>query len=144
VRLEGLSKLKRFIHLIEPWSRDLSACSILSQPLRYRVPKFSRYFSWERKENCISMWYWELFLTSFNFVKGYLRIVQVIRANVQLVTDISFDETFKTREVTHCTVTVIVPTYGIKATDRINRNGNEDWQWSFKSGRNRIRITYEI
>jgi hypothetical protein len=33
---EGLCKLKKFIHLIGPRTRDLPASSIVSQPLRYR------------------------------------------------------------------------------------------------------------
>jgi hypothetical protein len=37
VRPEGLGKLEN-IHLIETRSRDLLVCSIVSQPLRYRVP----------------------------------------------------------------------------------------------------------
>jgi hypothetical protein len=35
---EGLGKLKEFIHLIGSRTRDLPACSIVPQPLRYRVP----------------------------------------------------------------------------------------------------------
>jgi hypothetical protein len=37
VRPEGLSKLEK-IHLIGTRSPDLPVCSIVSQPLRYRVP----------------------------------------------------------------------------------------------------------
>jgi hypothetical protein len=38
MRPEGLGKLKEFIHLIGSRTRDLPACSIMPQPLRYRVP----------------------------------------------------------------------------------------------------------
>jgi hypothetical protein len=38
VRLEGLGKLKEFIHLIWSRTRDLPACSIVPS-LRYRVPQ---------------------------------------------------------------------------------------------------------
>jgi hypothetical protein len=38
VWLEGLCKLKKFIHLVRSWTRDLWACSIVPQPLRYSVP----------------------------------------------------------------------------------------------------------
>jgi hypothetical protein len=37
VRPEGLGKFEK-IHLIGTWSRDRPACSIVPQPLRYRVP----------------------------------------------------------------------------------------------------------
>jgi hypothetical protein len=38
VRSEGLGKLKKFNYLIGSRSRDLPACGISPQPLRYRVP----------------------------------------------------------------------------------------------------------
>jgi hypothetical protein len=38
VRLEGLGKVKKCNDLIGYLTRDLSTCSIPSQPLRYRVP----------------------------------------------------------------------------------------------------------
>jgi hypothetical protein len=38
MRPEGLSKLKKFIHLIGFRTCDLPACSIVLEPLRYRVP----------------------------------------------------------------------------------------------------------
>jgi hypothetical protein len=38
VLLEGLGKLKNFILFIGSQTRDPSAYSIISQPLRYRVP----------------------------------------------------------------------------------------------------------
>jgi hypothetical protein len=38
VWLEGLGKLRKFIHLIRSGTRDLLACSKVPQPLRYRVP----------------------------------------------------------------------------------------------------------
>jgi hypothetical protein len=37
-RLEGLGKLKNFVHLIGARTRVLPACSMVPQPLRYRVP----------------------------------------------------------------------------------------------------------
>jgi hypothetical protein len=37
VRLEGLDKLKKFIHITGPRVRGLLACSIVPQSLRYRV-----------------------------------------------------------------------------------------------------------
>jgi hypothetical protein len=37
VRPERLGKLKKFVHLIG--TRDLPACTIVPQPLRYRVPQ---------------------------------------------------------------------------------------------------------
>jgi hypothetical protein len=39
VRSEGLGKLKTFIHLIGSRTLDLPACSVMLQPLRYRVPQ---------------------------------------------------------------------------------------------------------
>jgi hypothetical protein len=39
VRLEGLSALKKYIHLISSRTLDLPACSIVPQLLRYRVLK---------------------------------------------------------------------------------------------------------
>jgi hypothetical protein len=39
VRPEGLGKLIKIIHLIGSRTRDLPACSIVPQPLRYRVSK---------------------------------------------------------------------------------------------------------
>jgi hypothetical protein len=45
VRLEGLGKLGKFkkcIHLIGPRARDFPTCSVLSQPLRYRMPLADR------------------------------------------------------------------------------------------------------
>jgi hypothetical protein len=38
VRPEGLGKLKRFINFIGSRTRDLPDCSVVPQPLRYRVP----------------------------------------------------------------------------------------------------------
>jgi hypothetical protein len=38
VRLEGLGKLKKFIHLIEFQASDLQAFSKVFQPTRYRIP----------------------------------------------------------------------------------------------------------
>jgi hypothetical protein len=40
VRPEEFGKLKKLIHLIGSRTRDFPACSIVPQPLRYRVPKF--------------------------------------------------------------------------------------------------------
>jgi hypothetical protein len=37
VRPEGLGKFKKFFHLIGSRTRDLLACSIVSQPLHYRM-----------------------------------------------------------------------------------------------------------
>jgi hypothetical protein len=37
VRLEGLGKLKKFIHLIGSRTRDFPACSLVPLPLPYRV-----------------------------------------------------------------------------------------------------------
>jgi hypothetical protein len=37
VRLERISKLKKFFHLTGSRTCDLSACSIAPQPLRYRI-----------------------------------------------------------------------------------------------------------
>jgi hypothetical protein len=37
VRPEGLGKLKKFVHLIGSRIRDLPACSLVLQPLCYRV-----------------------------------------------------------------------------------------------------------
>jgi hypothetical protein len=37
VRLEGLSKFKKFIYLMGYRTPDLAACSIVPQPLRYHV-----------------------------------------------------------------------------------------------------------
>jgi hypothetical protein len=39
LRLKRLDKLKKFIHLIVSPTRDFAACSIVHQPLRYRVPR---------------------------------------------------------------------------------------------------------
>jgi hypothetical protein len=41
VRPQGLGKLRNFIHLIGSRTSDLPACSLVPQPLRYRV--FRRY-----------------------------------------------------------------------------------------------------
>jgi hypothetical protein len=49
LRLEVLGKFKK-IHLIEIRSRDLQACSIVPQPLPYRVPLFC---------NSCHLLYWE-------------------------------------------------------------------------------------
>jgi hypothetical protein len=49
VRPEGLGKLKK-IHLIGARSRDLPVCSIVPQPLRYRVPPFLRNNKKKKKE----------------------------------------------------------------------------------------------
>jgi hypothetical protein len=38
VRQQELNKFKKFIHLMTPRTRNLPDCSILPQPLRYRVP----------------------------------------------------------------------------------------------------------
>jgi hypothetical protein len=38
MRPEGLGKLKKKNHLTGSQTHDLPACSIVSQPLRYRVP----------------------------------------------------------------------------------------------------------
>jgi hypothetical protein len=38
VRLEGLGNLKKIIYLIGSRTSDLPACSIVPQPLLYRVP----------------------------------------------------------------------------------------------------------
>jgi hypothetical protein len=44
VRPEGLGQLRKFIHFIVSRTRDLPACSIVPQPLRYRgVPYFNLY-----------------------------------------------------------------------------------------------------
>jgi hypothetical protein len=43
VSLEGLGKLKKFIHLIGSPTGDLPACSIVPQRLRYRVPSHPRF-----------------------------------------------------------------------------------------------------
>jgi hypothetical protein len=40
VLLEGLSQLRKIIYLVGSQTRDLPACSILPQPLRYRVPLY--------------------------------------------------------------------------------------------------------
>jgi hypothetical protein len=37
-QLEGLAKLKQIIHLIGVWTCDLPACSLVLQPLWYRMP----------------------------------------------------------------------------------------------------------
>jgi hypothetical protein len=37
VRLEGLAKLQKFIHLIGSRTRDFPACSIVPQPLHHSV-----------------------------------------------------------------------------------------------------------
>jgi hypothetical protein len=39
VRLEGLGKLKKYVHLIGSRTLDLPACGTVPQPLRYRVLK---------------------------------------------------------------------------------------------------------
>jgi hypothetical protein len=41
VRLEGLGKLKKFIHLMATRTRDLPACSKVPKPLCFRVPPFN-------------------------------------------------------------------------------------------------------
>jgi hypothetical protein len=43
VQLKVLGKLKKLIHLIWFRTRDLQACSIVSQPLRYRVPRINQW-----------------------------------------------------------------------------------------------------
>jgi hypothetical protein len=40
-RQEGLGKLKKFTDLIEFQTHELLACSIVPQPLRYRVPRIT-------------------------------------------------------------------------------------------------------
>jgi hypothetical protein len=37
VRLEGLGKLETFIHFIDFGTRNITACSVVPQPLRKRV-----------------------------------------------------------------------------------------------------------
>jgi hypothetical protein len=39
MRLEGLGKLNKSDDIIGSQTRDLPACSIVHQPLRYRVPR---------------------------------------------------------------------------------------------------------
>jgi hypothetical protein len=87
----------------------------------------SRYYcNWERRDKDINVCYLWLFLTSFNVVMGYLRIVPVIKMNIQLVADISFEKTLKPRrKVAYCTGTVIEPTYDIQAVHRINIRRHE-------------------
>jgi hypothetical protein len=41
VRPEGLDKLKKFIYLFGSRTRNLPVCSLVPQPLRYRVPPTS-------------------------------------------------------------------------------------------------------
>jgi hypothetical protein len=36
--MEGLGQLKKFIHFIGSQTRDLPACRVVPQPLRYCVP----------------------------------------------------------------------------------------------------------
>jgi hypothetical protein len=52
VRPEGLGKSEKKIHLIGTRSRDLPVCSIVSQPLRYRVPHIrnNSYKNYKRNE----------------------------------------------------------------------------------------------
>jgi hypothetical protein len=46
VRSEGLGKLKTFIRLIGSRPLDLPACSIVPQPLRYRMLHFTKFISY--------------------------------------------------------------------------------------------------
>jgi hypothetical protein len=67
---KGLGKLKTFIHLIRSRTRDLPACSVLPQPLRYRVEKETQFIYinivalWKFSEIIIWSWYFCTFRVS--------------------------------------------------------------------------------
>jgi hypothetical protein len=53
VRLEKLGKFKKLIHLIGARTRDLPAYSLVAQPLCYRVPRLTSFFSTQEDEKNI-------------------------------------------------------------------------------------------
>jgi hypothetical protein len=77
VRLEGLGKFKKFIHLIGSRTRDLSACSIVPQPTTLpRVPYYIYIYSTDVLEqqvfrNCTNCLVFNIHLRGFT-LKGVI------------------------------------------------------------------------